>query len=202
MKKIILIIVTASILAVTLSAPAQTKIATVDVKKLFNGYIKTKQAQAALDKQKADLLKEIKDMSDGLDKAKADYRKLLDQASDQALSADERAKRQQAASDKAREINNSQADLQQRQRQADTQYSDQGQRMISNLYAEIQKKVAAKAKADGYTLVLNSATTEVVVYSDPQVDITAAVLAQLNAGLPIDTTPAPVSMLNISTNAP
>ena len=49
--------------------------------------------------------------------------------------------------------------------------------------------------------MLNSATTEVVVYSDPQADITDAVLAQLNAGAPIDLTkPTAGVPLNFSTN--
>ena len=202
MKKIRLIVIAATLMAVALSASAQTKIATVDVKKLFNSYYKTKQAQAVLDKDKADLTKELKDMADGLDKAKNDYKQLLDLANDQAISADEHAKRQQAAESKAKEINNSQAALQQFQRQAESKVSDDSQRMITNLYAEIQKYVAAKAKTDGYTLVVNSATAEVVVYSDPQVDITSAVIALENAGAPIDTALPPAPMVNISTNAP
>jgi len=195
-------IIAATLMAVAFSASAQTKIATVDVNKLFDGYYKTKLARAALDKQQQDLLKDLKDLSDGLVKAKSQYTQLLDQANDQAISAAESAKRQQAAADKAKEINNSQVTLQQQQRQDETQMSDQKQRMISNLLGEIQKYVAAKAKADGYTIVINSANTEAFVYSSPDADITAAVLALENAGAPIETTQPPAPMLNISTNAP
>src|SRR5215831_11713518 len=92
--------------ASALSAGAQTKIATVDVKKLFNGYYKTKRAQAALDSRKTELGKEIKDMAADLTKAQTEYKQLLDQSSDQSISADEREKRKQAAADKAREITN------------------------------------------------------------------------------------------------
>jgi Skp family chaperone for outer membrane proteins len=65
--------------------------------------------------------------------------------------------------------------------------------MTSNLVTEIQKVVADRAKAEGYTLVLNSATTEVVVYSATGVnDLSDEVIKQLNAGAPIDlTAPAP-----------
>jgi Skp family chaperone for outer membrane proteins len=82
-------------------------------------------------------------------------------------------------------------------RQAQTQLSEQSQRMTSNLVSEIQKVVADRAKVEGYTLVLNSATTEVVVYSATGVnDLSDEVIKQLNAGAPIDlTSPG-------STNAP
>ena len=189
--------------ATAFSATAQTKVANVDMKKIFNGYWKTKQASSALESRKTELRKEIKDMADGLDKAQTDYKLLLDQSNDQAISADEREKRKQSATSKAKEINNSKVALEQFQRQAEAQLADQSQRMSGNLVTEIQKAVADKAKAGGYTLVLNSATTEVVVYSDSAADITDAVLSQLNAGAPIDLTkPAGGVPFNISTNLP
>ena len=202
MKNLRYIILTIALLAAAVgSANADTKVATVDMKKLFNGYYKTKLAQTSLESRKTELRKEIKDMADGLDKAQADYKELLNQAGDQAISSDERAKRQQAATDKAKEIANSKAAIEQFQRQAEAQLADQSQRMSANLVAEIQKAVADKAKAGGYLDVLNSGTTEVVVYAGADNDLTTAVLAQLNAGAPVDlTTPASGVPLNISTN--
>jgi hypothetical protein len=53
--------------------------------------------------------------------------------------------------------------------------------------------VTTKAKAEGYSLVLDSAAETVngtltVVYSTGENDLTDAILAQLNAGAPIDMT--------------
>jgi len=190
------------LVATVVSASAQTKTATVDMKKLFNGYYKTKLTQASLESRKTELRKEIKDMADGLDKAQADYKDLLAQASDPAISADERDKRKQATADKAKEINNSKAAIDQFQRQAEAQLADQSQRMSTDIVGEIQKAVAGKAKAGGYSLVLNNASTEIVVFAGTDTDITADVLGQLNAGAPIDVTaPAATGVpLNISTN--
>jgi outer membrane protein len=202
--RLLLSIVTA-LTVLTISAQAQsTKVATVDMKKLFNGYYKTKLAQTSLESRKTELRKEIKDMTDGLDKAQADYKNLLDQANDQAISADERDKRKQAAADKAKEVNTSRGAIEQFQRQAEAQLADQSQRMSANLVTEIQKAVSDKAKAGGYSMVLNAGANEVVVYSSSENDITAAVLAQLNTGAPIDvSTPATGLPLNsITTNAP
>jgi outer membrane protein len=190
------------LVATAVSASAQTKVATVDMKKLFNGYYKTKLAQASLETRKTELRKEIKDMADGLDKAQADYKQMVDQASDPSISADERDKRKQATADKAKEISNSRAAIDQFQRQAEAQLADQSQRMSTDIVGEIQKAVADKARAGGFSLVMNNASTEVVIFAGADTDITPSVLAQLNAGAPIDvTTPATTGVpLNISTN--
>lgn len=214
MKNLRLLVIGVTVAALTaLSATAQSpapaaapgKIACVDMKKLFNGYYKTKLAEDALDSHKAELRKEVKDMADGLAKSQQDYKSLLDQANDQTLSADERAKRQQAADDKAKEVANAQAALQQFQRQAEAQLADQSQRMSANLVEEIQKDVGVKAAADGYAVVVNSANPEAVVYVSPDCDITAGVLSLLNANAPADALPAaanPLVPLNLSTNLP
>src|ERR1700744_5408457 len=119
MKNLRLVIVAVVISAVaTFSASAQQKIASVNMKKLVNGYYKTKLAEDALQNHVTELQKEIKDMADGLEKDKATYKQLLDQANDQAISSDERARRNQAVTDKAKDISNSQVALQQFQRQA------------------------------------------------------------------------------------
>ncbi len=204
MKNLRYTIIAALILALaTVSATAQTKVGSVDMKKLFNGYWKTKQAQTALENRKTELRKEIKDMADGLDKAQAAYKTLLDQANDQAISQDERDKRKAAAGDKAKEINTSKAAIEQFQRQAEAQLADQSQRMSGNLVGEIQKAVNDKAKAGNYSLVVNAAANESFVYVSPDNDLTTAVLGQLNAGAPIDvSTPSTGLPLTISTNAP
>jgi Skp family chaperone for outer membrane proteins len=203
MKKLILPILLVTLVAGAVSVSAQSKIASVDMKKIFNAYYKTKMAQAALDKDKADLRKELQDMSDALKKANADYKQTLDQANDSAISADEREKRKSSAQDKAKDVNSKQVAFEQYQRQAETQLADKSQRMISNLVKEIQDAAAAKAKAGGYSLVINSANTEMFIYTSADTDITPAVLAQLNAGAPIDVVkPSTGLPFNVSTNAP
>ncbi len=201
MKNLRYLILTVVLLVATIaSASAQSKVATVDMKKLFNGYYKTKLSQTSLENHKSELRKEIKDMADGLDKSQADYKQLLDKANDQTLSADERTKNRIASEDKAKEINNSRAAIEQFQHQAESQLGDQSQRMSVALVGEIQKAVAEKAKAGGYSMVLNSASIEVVVFANTDNDVTASVLAQLNAGAPIDVTAPTGVPLNISTN--
>jgi Skp family chaperone for outer membrane proteins len=212
MKNVLRMILPAVLLMTLLSssAQAQQKIATVDMRKLFDGYWKTKQAETALNDRKAELDKEDHGFLDNLQKDRDDYQKLLDAANDQAISADERDKRKQAAADKYTEIQNSQTAVVQFERQAQATLAAQTQRMRSDVIQEITEAVSVKAKAAGYTMVIDLAAesinqTPVLLYNDNQNDLTAAVLAQLNAGAPIDLTqPAPsvVPPLTISTNSP
>lgn len=189
------------------SALAQTKIATVDLKKLFDNYYKKNLAQAAI-KERADQLdKDDKSMKDDLQKGSDDYKKLLEQANDQALSADERDRRKQAADDKFKQLQASKAAIDQFERQAQSTLGEQRQRMRDNILVEIKAAVASKAKAAGDTMVFDTAAetvngTPAVMYSTGDNDLTDAVLAQLNAGAPIDLTkPAATSSPPSLTNA-
>jgi outer membrane protein len=191
----------------TTPALAQTKIATVDLKKLFDNYYKTKLAQASIQERAAQLDKDDKDMKDDFTKKQGDYQTLLEQANDQAISDDERDKRKQAATDKLKELQASKAAIDQYERQAQTTLGEQRQRMRDNILVEIKAAVDIKAKAGGYVLVIDSAAetvngTTAVLYDSGENDLTAAVLAQLNAGAPIDmtkpaaTTTAPPSLVS------
>jgi Skp family chaperone for outer membrane proteins len=190
-------------------ALAQTKIGTVDLRKLFDGYWKTKQAQAALNTRKAELDQDDKTMREGLKKGSDEYQKLLEQANDQVISTEERDRRKQVAADKYKQLMESKNALDTFERQAQVTLSDQGQRMRENILTEIKAAVAAKARAGGYTLVIDAAAetanaTTAVVYTSGENDLTTAVLNQLNAGAPITTTPpvtTPSSLFN-SSNSP
>jgi outer membrane protein len=212
MKRVLRIIFPTVLLMLFLSSSAwaQQKIATVDMRRLFDGYWKTKQAETALNDRKTELDKEDRGFLDNLQKDRDEYQKLLDAAADQAISADERDKRKQAAADKYAEIKDSQTAIVQFERQAQTTLGTQTQRMRADIIKEITEAVTTKAKAAGYTMVVDTASdnanqTPVVLYNDGQNDLTAAVLAQLNAGAPIDLNKADASgvpALTITTNSP
>jgi outer membrane protein len=202
--RLIVVIAVSLLAAGAVSAQAQSKIASVDMKKLFDSYYKTKLAEDVLDQKKADARKSLKAMADGIEKEQADYKQLLDQANDQAISADARDKLKLTANDKAEQFNTDRTEFDKSQRRIEADLADQSQRMSGNLIGEIQKAVADKAKLGGYTLVVNSANIEGIIYVSPAIDITDSVLAQLNAGAPVDVSP-PASTgfpLGVSTNSP
>ena len=170
-----------------------SKVATADLRKLFDNYWKTKQAQAAIQDRATQLDKDDKSMKDDFKKAGDDYQQLLAQANDQAISADERDRRKQAAADKLKQLEERRTAIAQYENQAQATLNDQRQRMREKILAEIQTQVNAAAKTGGYTLVIDTAAetvngTPTVIYHTGENDITDTVLKQLNAGAPIDLT--------------
>jgi outer membrane protein len=173
------------------SAQAQGKMATVDLRKLFDNFYKTKLAQADIQQRATQLDKDDKGMRDDLQKAGTEYQALLAQSNDQAISADERDRRKKAAADKLKQIQDSKATIEQYERTAQSQLADQRTRMRADILKEINAAVAAKAKAAGCTLVIDIAAetinqTPMVIYSTGENDLTDAVLAQLNVGAPVN----------------
>lgn len=173
------------------SALADTKIGTVDLRKLFDNYWKTKTAQAAIQERASQLDKDDKSLKEDLKKGSDEYQKLLLQVNDQGISTDERERRKQAADDKLKQLQGSKTGIEQFERQAQTTLGEQRQRMRENILGEIKAAVNAKAKAEGCSLVLDSAAetingTLTVVYTNGENDLTDAILSQLNAGAPID----------------
>ena len=195
MKHLKTLILTATLLGLLgLPVFAQTKIATVDMQKIFSAYYKTKLADAQLQKRQSDLRKDLKDMSDGIDKAEADYKQALEQSDDLAISTEERDKRKQAAADLLKDLDDRKVAAEQYQRQAQSTFQDMNLRMRNGLIADIQKAVADKAKAGAYTMVLNSAANEVVVYSaGGDTDLTDATIKELNEAAPIDVVTPPTT---------
>ena len=202
------------------SALAQTKVATVDLQKLFDNYWKTRQANAAIQDQLAQQAKDEAGWKDDLKKATDKYQQDLAQANDPAISADERDRRKQAAADELKQLQQRQSAIDLTARTAQARMADQSQHMSEKIRADIMADIAAAAKAGGYTIVLNTAAEGInigagritvpsaVIYNVSEIDLTDKVLKQLNAGAPIDMAPAssvpvPSSMPSLlNTNGP
>jgi outer membrane protein len=173
------------------SAMAQNRIATVDLRKVFDGYWKKRQAEAALKDRQTDMEKEGRNMLDDYKKVKDDYQSLLASANDQAVSSEERDKRKNAAEEKLRRMKEMEDSITQYQRQASTTLAEQSQRMRSNILTEIRNVVNSKAKTAGYFLVIDTAAesannTPIYLYTNNENDITDVVLQQLNSTAPAD----------------
>jgi outer membrane protein len=189
----------------SIPALAQNKIATVDLKKVFDNYYKTKLATQAIQERADDLDKDYTSMATDLKKRSDQYQELLASANDQAVSSDERDKRRQSADDLFKQLQDSKAAIEQFERQAQVTISDQRQRMRDNILAEIKKTVADKAKTGGDSLVLDTAGqtiagTPSIIYSDGTNDLTDAVLKQLNASAPPDLPDNAAPSVFMSTN--
>src|SRR5215218_8829763 len=94
MNKLFLTLLLASSVA---AVAADTKIGTIDLRKAFDNYWRTKQADVNLKDQASDMEKTRKEMFDSYEKSRENYRKIVDGANDPAVSAEEREKRKKNA---------------------------------------------------------------------------------------------------------
>ena len=193
MKKLALksLFVLALATSAALPVQAQTKIATIDLKKVFDSYYKTKQADVTLKERAADFDKSRKSMFDDYQKANEDYKKLLDSANDQAASSEERDKRKKNAEAKLLEIKEIEQNVTQFDRQSRTTLGEQQKHMRDNILREIRELITTKAKSSGFTLVVDTAAesinqTPVVLHTDGSNDMTDEIVKQLNANAPAD----------------
>ncbi|MSU19806.1 MAG: OmpH family outer membrane protein [Pedosphaera sp.] len=175
--------------ALAASLQAQPKIATIDLKKVFDGYYKTKQADTLLQGSGADADKVLAGYVDEYRKKQQEYNKLIESANDQAVSADEREKRRKTAESKVSELKEIEQSVTQYRKQAETNILEQKARMRENILKEIQDVINTKAKGGSYTFVFDSSAlaffqTPVILYSAGQNDLTDEVLAQLNITAP------------------
>jgi outer membrane protein len=173
----------------TSAAQAQTKIGLIDLRKVFDNYYKTKQADANLKDEAADLEKQRKEMIEDLKKGEEEWKKLLDKTNDQAISAEERTKSKQAAEKKLAELKDLEQAVMQFQNVSKSKLGEKQRRRRDAILEEIQEVVNAKAKSAGYAMVIDTAAssindTPIVMYNNGENDLTEAILNQLNATAP------------------
>jgi len=189
MKKHFLILSACLALVGPAAAADGQKIGTIDLRKTFDGYWRTKQADANLKDQAAELEKEQKIMLDQFRKGEADYKKLLDGANDQALAPAEREKRKKDAEDQLMALRDMENRIKQFDNTSRATLGEKQRRMRDNILQEIRDKIKARVKAGGYTLVVDTAAetangTPIVLFSAGTDDLTDAVLTELNLNAP------------------
>ncbi len=170
----------------------QARIATVDLRKVFDNYWKKKQAEAQLKERQTDMQKEDKNLIAEFDRAREEYQTLLNGANEPALSTEERDKRKKAAEEDLVKLKEMQGNLEQFDRQARTTLGEKQRRMRDNILVEIKEVVKAKAKAGNFTFVIDTAAesannTPVLLYYSGENDLTDDVLKQLNLNAPAET---------------
>jgi outer membrane protein len=175
--------------ALSSAVQAQPKIATVDLRKIFEGYFKTKQADAQLRDRGADAEKQYKGMLEDYQKASEEYKKLVESANDQAVSSDEREKRKKSAETKVLELNEIEKTLTQFKREKQSTFEEQKRRMRDQIVREIREQINNKSRAAGYTLVLDTSAESInqapfILFTAGQNDLTDEILSQMNIAAP------------------
>jgi outer membrane protein len=165
------------------SAFAQSRIGTIDLKRTFDTYWKRKEALATLNDEKNDLEKDFKNMVDEAKKAREAYQKLVTDASDSAISSEEREKRKKLAEDKFKQVREKEDDATRFNRDATARLQEREKRFTDTLVNEIRNVISAVAKAHGLAQVLD-VSSPTVLYTNGENDVTDEVIKQLNASAP------------------
>ncbi|MFN7141710.1 MAG: OmpH family outer membrane protein, partial [Limisphaerales bacterium] len=118
-----------------------------------------------------------------------EWKKLIDRANDQAVSAAERDKSKQAAERKLLELRQQEETLKQFQASARTKLGEKHRRKRDQILDEIRTLINTRAKAAGYSLVIDTASesinsTPIVLYTSGENDLTDSILKELNAAAP------------------
>ncbi len=184
MKKLLVLGILAA--GVALSA-VETKIAVVDMDRIFRDYYKTKIVEANL-KRQADLYSDYASkLQESLKKLNDEFVVLRDESLNAVLTDAARESRRLAAQDKYRQIEQKKSELQNYNREKSAQLRDERDRERARIFDEIREAVRRYSELSGTAIVLDRAAVSlnsfpVVIYSSNSVDITGIVLSQLNAG--------------------
>lgn len=184
----------AAALAIVTTAQAQTKLAVVDLGKVFKDYWRTKQSDDSLKARASEFEKVGKGMQEDFKKSQEELKSLQESANDQAVSQEERDKRKKEAEKKTASLQELYTSLQTFDRNARESLAGQQKRLRDSVLRDIRGVVEERAKANGYTLALDTSTqipdqTPVVLYTSllgGGDDLTEAVIKQLNANAPAE----------------
>jgi Skp family chaperone for outer membrane proteins len=212
MKKLMQIcLLSASLAGLGSSAwAADQKIATFSLRKAFDAYYKTIQSTAAIKLEAAEFEKEKTQMIEDGRKREDEWRKLIDKANDQSLSAEQREKAKREATDKYAELENIKQGITATERENYARLREKEKIRRDDIVKEIVAVVTAHAKAAGYSLVLDpsgesTSFVPVVLYCNGLDDLTDGIIKELNAAAPpgsLDTnTPTASSSTNLLPDA-
>jgi len=184
-----ILLAAALICAAIPSGAADQKIGTIDLRKVFDKYYKTIQSTVSLKQEAGEMEKERGQMIADEKKHEEEWRKLIDKANDQAVSAEERDKSKKAAEQKYSELESDKQAITEFDRVATSRLGEKERQRRDAIVAEIRNLLNADAKAAGYTMVVDSSgesanMTPVLLYSNGQNDLTDTLIKELNATAP------------------
>jgi Skp family chaperone for outer membrane proteins len=205
MKKIIpLGLLTVSLLAFCSSGlAADFKIATVDLRKVFDTYYKKIQAEIANSNNIVARDKDLNDMIAARRKIDDQWHQAEASANNQIVSSEERAKYKKTADDLLLDLQIRGESISNYYATTESKRRDEMVRHVNDLTAEILGVMGAMAKDQGYTLVLDRTAVTMtgnplVLYTSGENDLSEALIKKLNSTAPPTPAPEPKSPADTS----
>ena len=166
---------------------AEVKIAVIDMQKAFEQYEKTKTLQIKLDQQ----MEVFREYSNQLNQQYQNLRKQYESARDDsqniAFSGAERESKRLKAQQLYESLKLKEQELTSYKESRKAQLNEMHEKLRGELIDEIKQVVHNKAVLEGYTIVLDKSgislsDVQLVVYFQPNLDITESVVQDLNRG--------------------
>lgn len=173
-----------------LPAPASAqsvtiRIGTVDMKKVFESYYKTKDAESKINEARNNAKKELEDRMDQAKKLLEEVKKLDEDIARPELGKEAKEQKTKSRGEKAGELQTMDREIREFQSSREKQLQEQSVRMRGGIVDEINKVVTDKVKADGYDIVFDKSGPSlngvpILLYSKESYDFTADVVTALN----------------------
>lgn len=171
-------------LATDASAQA-LKVGTVDMKKVFESYYKTKDAEQRINEARNSAKKELEDRMDGYKKATEEVQKLNEEIQKTELSKEAKETKSKQRDEKIGELKIMEREIREFQGTREKQLQEQSVRMRGGIVDEITKVVNDRVKAEQYEIVFDKSGPSlngvpIVLYAKESYDFTDAVITALN----------------------
>jgi outer membrane protein len=179
---------------------ADTKFGIVDMRKVFDAYYKTIEANRSITNEAATMKKTLDSMVADAEKVKEEAIKAQSKANDQSVSAEERAKSQTLFDQKRIELQSLQTDIESYNQRESSILNDKRRQRTEAIVEEIKTQLKEIADKGKYTFVFDKSGetlpgVPVVLYTSGENDLTEALVKALNASAPTppadDAKPAP-----------
>ena len=185
MKKHVILTLVLALFGASAAHAQQLKIGTVDMKKVFESYYKTKDAEAKINEARNNAKKELEDRLDIQKKAMEEVQKMNTEIENPALSKEAKETKTKARDEKIAELRTMDRENSEFRANREKQLQEQSVRMRAGIVEEIDKIVQAKVKADSYDLVFDKSGPSlngvpILLYSREAYEFTTDVVTALN----------------------
>src|SRR5688500_16377461 len=177
--------VLAAAFAVSTASAQTVKIGTVDMKKVFESYYKTKDAETRINEARNAAKKELDDRMEGYQKGLQEVNKLNEEVNNPAIGKETKDSKSKTRDEKIAELKGLEREIQEFRQTREKQLQEQSARMRQGIVDDINKVVNEKVKADNYDLVVDPSGMSlngvaVVMYAKESYDFTPDVVTVLN----------------------
>lgn len=165
------------------------RIGTVDMKRVFESYYKTKEAEGLINEARNGAKKELDDRMELLNKGNTDVKKINDEIENPAISQVTKEQKSKQRDEKIAELETLKREIQEFRANREKQLQDQSARKRGVIVEEINAVVGGIVKARNYDLVLDKSgpslnAVPLVLFARDEYEFTNEVITELNKSKP------------------